>query len=258
MTAIATQRMTGLKHTLRTLTADVAADEIIRKGALCGFKDGYLYAWDAVEGLAHPCIAILGTGETEVDNTGGADGDLTADVEFLVEKTLYPFGNDETAPITQAHIGGTAYGLDNQTVTADPDGASPVGTPWLISTGGGTSLRAGVYVELSADALAMLLGDTHALAAAAPAYQAGTATLVLGTIDVATGITVAANSRVIPLLIGDLTGSTNFASLRELKSARVVGAPGVGTIRLQAVTDAGILDADAAGAIDFVILTPQV
>lgn len=259
MTAIATQRMTGLKYTTRTLTAAVAADQIIRKGALCGFLGGYLYAWDAIEGLAHPCIAILSVLQTEVDNTGGSDGDVTADVDFLVEKTLYPFGNDDGGtPITQAQIGGTAYGLDDQTVTATATGNSAVGTPWIISAGGSTSLRAGVYVELAPSALAALVSESYTLAAAAPAMQAVNATLVAGTVTIAAGITVAANSEVIPLLIGPLTGSTNFASLEELKASRVNGAPGVGTVVIEALNNSGALDVDAAGAIRVVILTPQV
>lgn len=255
MTAISTQRMTGLQLPMRTLKASVAADEIIRKGAKCGFKDGYLYAWGSVEGLRHPCIAILSTLQTEVDNTGGEDGDLTADVDFLVEKILYPFANDTGTPIAQAHIGGTAYGLDDQTVTADGAGKSAVGTPWIISTGGGTSLRAGVYVELNPGSLG---GEALALAAAAPAMQAVDATLASGTITIATGITVAANSEVIAYPKGAITGSTNFACVRELVASRVAGAPGVGTVVIEAITNGGVLDADAAGAIRVVILTPQV
>lgn len=254
MTAIATQRMTGLKHTLRTLTAKVAADEVIRKGALCGFLGGYLYAWGSVAGLSHPCIAILSTLQTEVDNTGGDDGDVTADVDFIVEKTLYVFANDDAGtPLTQEHIGGVAYGIDDQTVSALGDDA--VGVPWLISTGGGTSLRAGVYVEFNGGALG---AEAFALAAAAPAMQAVNATLVAGTVTIAAGITVAANSEVIPLLIGPITGSTNFASLEELKASRVAGAPGVGTVVIEALNNSGALDVDAAGAIRVVILTPQV
>lgn len=254
MTAISTQRMTGLGLPKRTLTAAVAADEVIRKGALCGFKDGYLYAWGSVEGLAHPCIAILSTLQTEVDNTGGSDGDVTADIDFLVEKILYPFANDTGTPIAQAHIGGTAYGLDDQTVTADGEGKSAVGTPWIISTGGGTSLRAGVYVELNPGSLG---GEALALAAAAPAMQVLSATLASGTITISSGFSIAANSVVLANPVGAITGSTNYAQCRELVASRTTGADGVAEIVIEAITNAGVLDADAAGAIQVVILTPQ-
>jgi hypothetical protein len=89
-----------------------------------------------------------------------------------------------------------------------------------------------------------------------PAMQAVNATLALGTITISTGITVAANSEVIPLQIGAITGSTDFGSLRELKASRVNGAPGVGTVVIEAVGSDGAKDVDAAGAIRVVILTP--
>jgi hypothetical protein len=244
---------------MRTLKAKLAADAVIQKGALCGFLGGYLYAWDTVEGLSHPCIAIPARG-TSVDNTGGNDGDLECDVDFGYEKLFYPFANDDGAPLTQADIGGTAYGLDDQTVTADPTGASPLGTPWVISDGSGTNLRAGVYVELPAGALAATIASLLASAASAanaPTMQAVNATLASGTITINTGITVAANSEVIAYPKGAITGSTNFGCVRELVASRVAGAPGVGTLVIEAVGNNGALDSDAAGAIRVVILTPQ-
>lgn len=261
MSALTGQRLLGMWLPKRTMRAPLAANAVIHKGANCGWKGGYLYKWGSVEGLTHPCVAILATRETVIDNTGGANGDLYADVDFGIEKLLYPFGNDTGSPITQAQIGGIAYGLDDQTVTASAAGNSPVGTPWIVSEGGGTDLRAGVYVEMPAGALAaFILAQAAAQAASAaitPGMQAIDATLVAGTVTIATGITVAANSEVIPLLIGAIAGSTNFASLRELKASRVNGAPGVGTVVIQAVGADGALDVDAAGAIRVVILTPQ-
>ena len=256
MSALTAQRYTGLWLPMKTLSAKVAADVKIFKGANCGFLGGYLYPWDAVVGLAHPCIAIPNRG-TSVDNTGGADGALSCDVEFPEEKILYPFGNDVSTPIAQAHIGGIAYGLDDQTVTASPTGASPLGTPWIISDGTGTNLRAGVYVELPAGALAAFIADLKADTLLAPGMQAVNATLASGTITIATGIVVASNSEVVPLQIGTITGSTNFGSLRELKASRVNGIAGVGTVVIEAVGADGAKDVDAAGAIRVVILTPQ-
>ncbi len=263
MTQLSAQRMTNMWMPMRTLTASVAADAVIYKGALCGFLGGYLYQWDTVEGLTHPCIAIPKTG-TSVDNTGGSDGDLTCDVDFGYEKLLYPFGNDTGTPIAAAHIGGTAYGLDDQTVTADATGASPVGTPWVVSDGSGTSLRAGVYVELPPGALAAFIAAQAAANSAleealanAPLMQTASATLVAGTATINTVITVAANSVVFAFPTGVITGSTNYAHCRELAASRVAGIAGVATVVIEALTNTGVLDSDAAGAIQVVILTPQ-
>lgn len=259
MTALANQRVTGMNMPMRTLAAKVAADAVIWKGALCGFKGGYLYQWDAATGLTHPCIAIPNRG-TSVDNTGGADGDLSCDVDFIETKLLYPFGNDTVAPVVQAQIGGTAYGLDDQTVTSDPTGASPVGTPWIISDGSGTNHRAGVYVELPAGSLAAFIATQAAAIeamATAPLMQVASATLVAGTVTVATVIVVAANSVVYAYPTATITGSTNYAHCRELAASRVNGIAGVGSVTIEALTNAGVLDSDAAGAIQIVILTPQ-
>lgn len=90
-----------------------------------------------------------------------------------------------------------------------------------------------------------------------PYMQAVDATLASGTITINSAITVAANSEVIAYPKGTVTGSTNFAMVRELVASRVAGAPGVGTLVIEAITNTGVLDSDAAGAIRVVILTPQ-
>lgn len=86
--------------------------------------------------------------------------------------------------------------------------------------------------------------------------QAGDATLASGTVTVNTGITVTTSSEVIPVGIGPLSGTTNLAGLYELKASRVAGGAGVGTIVLRAMGDDGAIDADAAGAIRYVIIEP--
>jgi hypothetical protein len=91
-----------------------------------------------------------------------------------------------------------------------------------------------------------------------PYMQTATATLVAGTATVASGIVVAANSEVIVFPTSTVTGSTNFASCRELLASRVNGASGVGTVVVEALTNGGVLDSDAAGAVKIIILAPQI
>lgn len=132
-----------------------------------------------------------------------------------------------------------------------------------LSTAGSATLGAvlvgirDVAAIITATTVEGALAELAVLGHAAPAMQAGNATLVSGTVTVNTGITVATASEVIPVAIGAITGSTNFAGLRELKASRVNGAPSTGTIVLEAVGSDGAKDVDAAGAIRFVILTPQ-
>lgn len=92
---------------------------------------------------------------------------------------------------------------------------------------------------------------------ASVSMQAVDATLVAGTVTINSGIVVATNSEVDAWPTGAITGSTNFACVRELKASRVNGADGVGTVVIQALGNDGALDSDAAGAIRVRILTPQ-
>lgn len=160
MSQLAAPRLKGLIKIIRTLTAPLAAAQKIFDGALCGWKGGYLYEWsDAVPDLAHPCIANIGTGDDTtattlqyVDNTNGAAGAKSITVDFIKERICYLFVNDTGTPVAQAHIGGDAWGLDDQTVTASPGNRSRVGTPWLVvSTSNVMGYRPGVWVELEGE-----------------------------------------------------------------------------------------------------------
>src|SRR5689334_3144070 len=135
MTQLAARRATRTK-VIRTLYAPLAAAQKIFDGALCGWKNGYLYEWaDNDPDLAHPCIARTEMGHDRtattldyVDNTSGGNGDKSIAVDFIRERWCVLFVNDTGSPIAQANIGGDAWGLDDQTVTASPGNRSRVGT----------------------------------------------------------------------------------------------------------------------------------
>jgi hypothetical protein len=142
--------MTDGRKTVRVIDAKLAADAVIYKGALCGFKAGYLVEWVAGDtAIEHPCIAIPELALV-VDNTGGAAGDLSCPVDFQIEKVLYRFANDGGSAVAQAHIGGDAWGLDDQTVSSSTNGGtrSRVGTPWIVQATNARGYPVGVYVEL--------------------------------------------------------------------------------------------------------------
>lgn len=157
MSALTKQRTPGLWKKFRTMNAAAGANVVIWNGAKCGFKGGYLYPWtDNDPDLAHPCEAIpqlskSGDG-TKVDNTGGAAGALNCQIDFGVEKTAMLMLNDSGSPLTQADIGGNAWGLDDQTVTAAPGTRSRIGTPWFINADDIMGFREGVYVEFDGEA----------------------------------------------------------------------------------------------------------
>lgn len=136
--------------------------------------------------------------------------------------------------------------LDTGTIWTFASGSSASASDWVIVPGAGTGRWIRNHVSLA---------DLTTLKV--PGMQAVNATLASGTVTINTGITVAAGSEVVPQFIGDITGTTNLAGLREVKASRVNGAPGVGTIVVTAVGDDGLIDSDAAGAIRVLIFAPQ-
>lgn len=131
---------------IKTLRGKIGADVSIPKGVKCGFVGGYVVPITEATGIKHVCVSL-----EAVDNSGGSDGDMTIAVEFPKLKDLILFSNDEDAPIVQASIGGAAYGVDNNTVSADSDSntRTNIGTPWIIVDDDDVlAQRPGVYVEV--------------------------------------------------------------------------------------------------------------
>jgi hypothetical protein len=130
----------------------------------------------------------------------------------------------------------------------------------LAENGGGAGAIIGLRSALNTiddSTIVAAINEVKANAIAAPAMQVASATLVAGTATINTVITVAAGSVVTAHPTGVLTGTTNYAHCRELRASRVNGAPSTGTVVIEALTNAGVLDSDAAGAIEVVIMTPQ-
>jgi hypothetical protein len=261
----------------------VAANVRIYGGAIIVLEAGY-----AKPGYEATGLKIVGVAKKGANNLGGAAGAKKVVVQLPISEfggqRLFKFKNGDT--IVQADVGKTCFILDDQTVVKGGTGRSAAGRITRVETDG---VWVAVEIAESAADVAAVAADLAALTAAdipivdagtlytatnvetalaevrtladeieaaAPGMQAVNATLSSGTITISSGITVAANSEVVPLLIGALSGTTNFGSLGELKTSRVVGGPGVGTVVIQAYGDDGALDSDAAGAIRVVILTP--
>jgi len=105
----------------------VAAGTLIYAGAIVMLNaTGYAQPGATATGLTPAGIA-----QAQVDNSGGADGD----VNVPVRRGVFRLGNDGT--VARVDIGGTAYVVDDQTV-ADNDGA-------------GTRSALGTIVDVDAD-----------------------------------------------------------------------------------------------------------
>jgi hypothetical protein len=89
----------------------VAASAVIFAGSIvCVNAGGF-----AVEGDTDPDLIYMGRAEHAVDNTGGADGDVSV---LVRNDSTFQFANSAIDPVTQANLGMLCWVEDNQTVAA--------------------------------------------------------------------------------------------------------------------------------------------
>jgi hypothetical protein len=119
MAALTSPRVTSPRsRTVRRISVPLAAGVKTYQGAAAmvitsGASKGYYAPADAAR-----TGAVEGLFLETVDNTAGHDGDASAIVEFGRDRELLPFLNDVGTPLTASDRGGTAYALDDQTVSA--------------------------------------------------------------------------------------------------------------------------------------------
>ncbi|WP_069997825.1 hypothetical protein [Cellulosilyticum sp. I15G10I2] len=98
----------------------VKASTKIYEGALVAVDGGY-----AIPGKKATGLIAAGRAEEYVDNTG--TGGTNGARSIRVKRGVFLFENDITNPVTEAHILGTCYILDDETVTSLETGASVAG-----------------------------------------------------------------------------------------------------------------------------------
>ena len=96
------------------LSVALAASVIVYQGSLVVLENG-----NATPGKTATGLKGLGRARETVDNSAGAAGDKSVEVE----KGVFLFANDGTDTCTAADIGGQAYAVDDQTV-ANTDGTA--------------------------------------------------------------------------------------------------------------------------------------
>lgn len=118
----------------------LAANAVIHQGGLaCLNAAGHL-----VPGATATNLTCVGVAAQSVGNAGGAAGAVRADVR---RDGAWRFDNDVANPVGRAHIGRTAWIVDDQTVaaTAGDDGA---GNPTRSAAGKVIDVDAdGVWIE---------------------------------------------------------------------------------------------------------------
>lgn len=106
----------------------VAASTKLFTGGIGVLDGGWLKPGRTATGLK-----AVGVIQDEVDNSAGANGDLSCDVR---RRATFRFANSGSDPVGRSHIGGTAYIVDDQTVAA--------------TDGTGTRSAAGKIIDLDA------------------------------------------------------------------------------------------------------------
>lgn len=98
---------------------------------------GALVALNAA-GFAIPAIPtaarVRGVALHEADNRLGAAGDTQVDID----RGPFLFANDDTSPVTRAHIGTTVYVVDDNTVGSSAASTIPAGKCLDVSPAGVT------------------------------------------------------------------------------------------------------------------------
>ena len=117
MVALTAARNTPARLTPRTRTVPVAANAVIQQGGQVQINaSGF-----AVPATATAANITIGMAKASVNNTGGANGALTVDVD----RGVFRFGNSAAADlIARTEITATVYVVDDQTVAKTNSGGT--------------------------------------------------------------------------------------------------------------------------------------
>lgn len=183
-----------------------AAAKVFRRSVigvwLSGAKAGFYDAMQAGDMVA------VGVARADVDNTAGANGDLSVEVDFITDRWLELFDNDTVSAVVVGDREALCYGLDDHTATHAFAGNGPLGVVYDVTS-------EGVWVEMRA-AAPQNQSDV-------PVIQSGTSTLVTGTKSVAA--TISATSRIFVTMKDPGAGAiTAFAALDVPAGTRTANA----------------------------------
>lgn len=243
MTAIAAERKTAaMQHPLcmengRTIR-DYTTDETLV------MYSGTLAAEILADGTVEPMTTATGRlGMGRVKQTvkwSAAELALgkTKPNNVRIEAGVFCWGNNSET-WTAADRYTIAYGVDNQTVSKVATGKSPAGIVFDV--------KGGLPWVLSHPSLAPMLASPGDAPLAAP--QVLEATLVAGTVTIASGFDLRSTSIVVPVrkTAGGTTGGNYVVS------ARTNGAAGVASLTIQAVNAAGSLVNTDTSVINIII-----
>lgn len=173
MTTLAADKPTSIKVVNREKRPLAANAKVFKNGLACALIGGANRGFCKQAATLDVGI-IVGRFAEAVDNTGGANGDKSADVIFSRERTMQLFVNDTGTALVAADRESLCQTLDDQTVTGAASGPT-AGIVYDVTT-------EGVWVEVDK-------------ADRPQRIQRGTATLAAGTVTI-TGVILTTTSSI--------------------------------------------------------------
>ncbi|WP_437759492.1 hypothetical protein [Sorangium sp. So ce1389] len=180
-------------------------------------------------------LIAVGVAQEPVTNSG-ADGSKLV----LVHPGVFPFANSSAGDqITVADLYKVCYLVDDQTVAK--------------TSGSGSRSIAGIVIAIDSAGVHVLISPSiGAQAAAVPSIQAGTATLVAGTVTINTAA-LTATSRIFVTMKDPGAGAlTAFADLDVPAANRTLGTPG--SFVVNAINTSAAVIATAVSTFDWLVI----
>lgn len=183
-----------------------------------------------------PAEVVVGRFYENVDNSAGAAGDKSANVQFFRERNLMLVDNDGDAPVVVANREGPCSFLDDHSATLFATGKGSGATVYDVTS-------EGVWVEFPYPASP----DDAGL----PRIQSGTSTLIAGTKTI-TGVTLTAASRILVTMKDPGAGAiTDMAGFRVPAASRNTGT---GQFVVDAIDGAKAVINTAVCTFDYLII----
>ena len=141
--AALTKPRPGSTRTIRYDRRPLAANAKVFKGALavCDTATG-----NFKPGVAAVGLIPVGRFYEDVDNTGGADGARSANVQFFRDRHVFLLDNDTNKPLTASEREQDCFILDDHTVTGSTNSNSRAGVIYDVTD-------EGVWVEVGVRAM---------------------------------------------------------------------------------------------------------
>jgi hypothetical protein len=180
MTALIKARTDGSRRFIQRDLRPLAANAKVWRGGLAVAVIGGVTSSGYYEQGQAGSVTAVGRFTQDVDNTGGADGALSAEIEFFTDRWIFLLKNDTVSAVVVADRESACFVLDDQTVTHASAGNGVAGVVYDVTSDG-------VWVEVRA--------RPPEQGASVPNIQAGTSTLIAGTKTI-TGVQLTATSRI--------------------------------------------------------------